>query len=130
MAAPQRSFLTILVAFTLACVAGLALTARALRLPWDPVFLGMPLYFAVLTFLLHRWQEKALAGDPKGFVQRFMTALVVKMFASVAVLVLLLLTTAERFITPMALGFAVLYLAYVVFSTIRLMRLSQHAGRP
>jgi len=129
MAAPQRSYLTVLVAFTLACVAGLALTARALHLPPNPVFLGLPLYFAVLTFLLHRWQEKALAGDPKGFVQRFMTALVVKMFASVAVLVALLLTAPDAFITPMALGFAVLYLAYVVFSTVRLMRLSQRAGR-
>lgn len=96
----------------------------------NPVFLGMPLYFAVLTYLLHRWQERALAGDPKGFVQRFMTALVVKMFASVAVLVVLLLTAPDAFITPMALGFAALYLAYVVFSTVRLMRLSRNAPRP
>ena len=125
MIAAERPILPALVALTLGCVAGLAVASHLSGLAPNPVFLGLPLYFAVLTYLLHRWQERALAGDPKGFVQRFMTALVVKMFASVAVLVVLLLTAPDNFITPIALGFAALYLIYVIFSTVRLMRLSR-----
>ncbi|MBL7953278.1 MAG: hypothetical protein JNM62_16345 [Flavobacteriales bacterium] len=125
MATPQRSFLVPLSVFTLACAAVLFVILRAVKAPITTHYLFALVYFAAITFFLHRWQENNFATDPKGFVRRFMTGLVLKMFASIAVLVVCMLLVSAELLVPFTLSFAVLYLAYLVFSTARLMRLSR-----
>lgn len=125
MATPQRSFLAPLSVFTLACAAALFFILRAVQAPITVHYFIALLYFAAITFFLHRWQENNLAADPKGFVRRFMTGLVLKMFLSIAVLVVCMLLVPGDLLVPFTLSFAVLYLAYLVFSTARLMRLSR-----
>lgn len=130
MATQQRSFLVPLSVFTLACGAAMFAILRTVQAPLTAHYLIALLYFAVFTFFLHRWQEANFATDPKGFVRRFMTGLVLKMFASIAVLVTCMLLLPPDLLVPFTLSFAVLYLAYLVFSTARLMRLSRPTARP
>lgn len=125
MAAPQRSFLGPLSLFTLACAAALFIVLRAVQAPLSTHYFLALLYFAAITFFLHRWQENTFAADPKGFVRRFMTGLVLKMFASIAVLVVGMLLVPHELLVPFTLSFAVLYLAFLAFSTARLLRLSR-----
>ena len=54
-----------------------------------------------------------------------MAALMLKMVLSVALLVLVLLRVANAEVVPAALVFAFLYLAFLTFSTARLIRLSR-----
>jgi len=130
MTTPQRSFLIPLTVFTLACGVAAFAILKAVRAPLTLHYLFTLIYFAATTFFLHRWQEGNLSTDPQGSVRRFMTGLVIKMFLSVFVLVVLLLVAPKPVIVPLALCFAVLYLAYLVFSTARLLRLSRTAPRP
>lgn len=125
MATPQRSFLVPLSVFTLACAAALFVVLRAVQASITAHYFFALIYFAAITFFLHRWQENNFAADPKGFVRRFMTGLVLKMFTSIAVLVVCMLLVPAELLVPFTLSFAVLYLAYLVFSTARLMRLSR-----
>jgi F0F1-type ATP synthase assembly protein I len=125
MATPQRSFLVPLSVFTLACAAVMFGVLHLLKAPITAHYFFALLYFAAITFFLHRWQENNFAADPKGFVRRFMTGLVLKMFASIAVLVVCMLLVPADLLVPFTLCFAVLYLAYLAFGTARLMRLSR-----
>lgn len=63
--------------------------------------------------------------DPKGFVSRFMLGLLGKMLLSLLMVVALLILLPRERSIPLALTFAVLYLAYLAFSTLRLTRLSR-----
>lgn len=125
MTTQRWSFLAPLAIFTLVCA---ALVGGVLWLLGSPItfhYLAVLFYFAVITGLVHAWQEEGLVSDPKGFVRRFMAALMGKMFLSVVILVILLLTTPIAIRIPLALTFAVLYLAFLVFSTLRLFQLSK-----
>lgn len=125
MTTRRWSFLIPLAAFTTSCALGLWLVLLATGSMMIVHYLGILLYFAVVTGILHAWQEHAIETNPKGFVHRFMIALVGKMFLSVVVLVVLLFTVPQAVSIPLALSFAVLYLLYLIFSTVRLVRLSQ-----
>ncbi len=125
MATPARSFLLPLLAFTGVCAVVLFGLLKLVKAPVTAHYAIIFLYFVSITFFLHHWQEKSLITDPKGFVRRFMTGLVLKMFASVAVLVVLMLTLPKDIMIPFTLSFALAYLAYLTFSTNRLVRLSK-----
>jgi len=83
------------------------------------------LFFGGLTLLIHLWQEHNFKTDPKGFVRRFMLGLILKMFVSLFVVVamLMLLKDSDRILTVLIFGF--LYLAFLGFSTVRLVKLSK-----
>lgn len=127
MATPGRSFLLPLVLFTLCCIGVLAGVLSLAGMHVTMHYYGIVAYFTAITAILHRWQEKGLDTDPKGFVRRFMAGLMLKMFLSVIVLVILLLTVPKHLSIPLSICFALLYLAYLAFSTVRLMRLSRTA---
>lgn len=126
----QRSFLPSLAVFTLGCAAALYAVLRAVHAPVTAHYLIAILYFPGITAFLHGWQEASFATDPKGFVRRFMLGLVLKMFISIAVLVIGMLVVPPDVLVPFTLAFAVFYLAYLVFSTTRLLRLSRSAPHP
>lgn len=66
-----------------------------------------------------------MATDPKGFVRRFMGGLMLKMLLSLGVLVVLLLRAPKETLMISGIAFAVLYLAFLSFSTVRLSSLSR-----
>ena len=66
-----------------------------------------------------------IIGDPKGFVRRFMTAMVLKMFGCLIVVVCLVFLAPRAEAIPWILCFALLYLAFLAFSVARLMRRSK-----
>ena len=70
-----------------------------------------------------------MASDPKGFVRRFMAGLMLKMLLSLAVLFALLIRAPEKNVMPNGIAFAVLYLAFLAFSTVRLSALSRKLPR-
>ncbi len=127
MTTRRWSFLAPLTIFTVCCAVVLGAILALARSPLTIHYLAVILYFALITFGLHAWQEHAFAVDPKGFVRRFMAALMGKMFLSVVVLVLLLFTVPHGIVIPLSLSFAVLYLAFLIFSTARLMKISKTA---
>ncbi len=88
--------------------------------PIEAVHFAILAYFILITGALHIWQVQGLATDPKGFVRRFMASLVIKLVVSLALLVpILMRSTGDAFFTT-GLLFAGLYLAFLVFSAIRL----------
>lgn len=98
--------------------------------PFGAPQLAMVGFLAILTGGLLLWQENGLATDPKGFMFRFMIGLMLKLISAlVAVVAILLLLPRDRAV-PLALTFAALYLAFLIFSTVRLSARSRTAPRP
>ncbi|MCB0792537.1 MAG: hypothetical protein H6595_06485 [Flavobacteriales bacterium] len=101
----------------------LAVVLRFLGVPFTGWYAALIGYFTILTLAVHLWLEGAGGRDPKLLVRRFMTVLVIKMFVSVVVVASILALLPGPSAVPLAVAFAALYLAYLAFSTIRLMRL-------
>ena len=80
----------------------------------------MLLYFGLLTAALHYWQESTIQSDPKKSVNRFMTGMVIKMMATLMVLLVTVILLPNERVLPIALPFIALYLAFLAFSTARL----------
>lgn len=129
--APRRwSFLIPILLFTAAMAVLGSIAFYGLRLALEPLHGIMLGWFAMITIGLHLWQEHALANDPKGFVRRFMAGLMLKMLLSLAVLVVLLIRAPKETVMPAGIAFALLYLAFLAFSTVRLSGLSRRLPKP
>ncbi|HMQ75106.1 MAG TPA: hypothetical protein PKE21_01910 [Flavobacteriales bacterium] len=111
--------------FTMVCGVCTALFVRlaGLSLHWG--YGAVLIHLGGVTLLLHLWQERAMVNDPKGFVRRFMAGLMLKMFVSIVAVAVVLLTLPRAQAVPLALAFALLYLAFLGFSTGRLVHLSR-----
>lgn len=96
------------------------------ELPYHPAFALTALYFTALTYVLLHWQEQAMVEDPKGFVRRFMLGLMLKMMVSLILVVCIMLLGPKQVLLPLVLSFALLYLAFLGFSTFRLVTRSRH----
>lgn len=133
MAADQRGANNPLVAvaiFSLAVGAATYAVHLLAHMPFGAPQVAMVAFLAVITAVLHTWQESALVSDPKGFMFRFMIGLVLKMVLALVAVVALLLLLPRATAVPLALTFAVLYLLFLVFSTVRLSMRSRKAPRP
>lgn len=130
MATAKRTFLPRLVLFAAAMTLAVYGTLYAIHRPFTWPYGVALAYFTLITLSLHLWQERGLQQTPMGFMQRFMGGLVVKMLGSVAVLVLLLLIVPADHALPLGVVFAVLYLAFLAFSTLRLLSISRAMPKP
>lgn len=130
MASRRWPFVVPLLLFTAACAVCTWLALHFFNVPFQAAHAGVIAYLTVATLALHAWQEGALESDPKGFVHRFMTGLVLKMFASLALLVALVFLLPREEAIPLAVAFALLYLAYLAFSTVRLSGLLRRLPKP
>lgn len=129
--APRRwSFLVPILLFTAAMAVLMWFAFFGLRIAPEPLHGFMLAWFAMITVVLHLWQEHAMAADPKGFVRRFMAGLMLKMLLSLSVLVVLLLRAPADTVMPSGIAFALLYLAFLTFSTMRLSALSRQLPKP
>lgn len=114
---------------------GLAVGALAyglsmmLHWPFGLPQLGVVGFLTLLSAVLLTWQESGLAKDPKGFMFRFMTGLVLKMLSALLVVAVILIALPRAEGVPLALLFALLYLMFLAFSTIRLNRISRKGSR-
>lgn len=125
MSPGRRSPLLPVLLFALTC-AGLTYgTLHLLGHPLHWAYAAVIGYLGLTTWLLHHWQEEAMHTDPKGFVRRFMTGLVVKMLVSLFLLLAIVFLVPGDLALPLALMFALLYLAFLGFSTARLVNLSR-----
>lgn len=84
-------------------------------------------YFAAISLVLHAWQEKS-AGEAKVFMRRFMTGLVIKLMLSLLLLVILVVVLPTDAVKPLTVVFVLLYLAFLGFSTARLVMLIRRNG--
>ncbi|HRD53388.1 MAG TPA: hypothetical protein PKY96_12150 [Flavobacteriales bacterium] len=124
--APQRwSFLAPILLFTAAVGLVLWLVFYGAQVPLERIHAFMLLWFAAITTALHLWQEHAMNTDPKGFVRRFMGGMMLKMLLSLGVLTVLLVRAPRETVLSTAIAFALLYLAFLGFSTVRLTGLSR-----
>lgn len=114
-----------LLLFTAFVAVALVATLDLLHIPPHPIFYAEIAFFATITYVLLTWQEAALVTDPKGFVRRFMTGLVVKMLVSLMLVLIIAFLAPRPQAIALVLGFALLYLAYLVFSVARLMMRSK-----
>lgn len=113
--------------FTLFCTAAtwFALGALGLRFAWP--YAAIATWFCAVSLLLHAWQERELAGDIKRFMRRFMAGLVLKLLASlVLAMVLMFLVADDR--KAVMIVFVLWYLAFLGFSTARLVMLLRSQG--
>ncbi len=123
------SFLIPIAIFTLACAAVLVAVLYFAGVPVGRGHVAMLAYFALLTAILHAWQEHAMISDPKGFVNRFMGGLVIKMMATLLVLLIAVVLLPKQRILVYALPLIALYLAFLGFSTARLTARLRKLGR-
>ena len=86
-------------------------------------------YFAAISLVLHAWQERS-AGEARVFMRRFMTGLVVKLLLSLVLLVVLLVVLPADMVKPLTVVFVLLYLAFLAFSTVRLVMLIRRPTLP
>lgn len=117
-------------AFAAAAGAVLYGVLYALHLPFTWPYAAVLAYLTAITLVLLRWQENGLRTDPKGFVNRFMLGLVLKMMLSLALIVAVLFLLPRPTALPLALSFALLYLAFLSFSTVRLSARSRSLPAP
>lgn len=129
MAAAPRPLLLPLLLFTVAVGAVLWSSLKLAGLTLGPAHLGILLYFGMASLLLHQWQERGLAGRPMLFQQRFMAGLAIKMMVSLVLLVVLVLLLPKEQVLSVAITFCALYLAYLGFSTARLVGMMRRNGR-
>jgi len=129
MAAAPRPLLVPLLLFTAAVGALLWSSLKLAGLPMGPAHAGILLYFGLASLLLHRWQERGLEGRPMLFQQRFMAGLTIKMLLSLVLLVVLVLALPKEQVLSVAITFCALYLAYLGFSTARLVGMMRRNGR-
>lgn len=92
-------------------------------------YVVMLVYFASISLVLHAWQEQS-AGDAKVFMRRFMTGLVVKLMLSLVLLVVLVVVLPTDAVKPITVVFVLLYLAFLGFSTARLVMLIRKTAAP
>lgn len=112
--------------FAAICAAATFGVLTTLHLPFTWHYGAVIAYLTGITLLLHLWQERGLITDPKGFVNRFMLGLVLKMLVSLMLIVAVVLLLPRELALPLALAFAMLYLAFLGFSTVRLMGRSRN----
>ena len=124
-----RSLIAVLL-FTIAMGAAMYAICLLAHWPFGMPQLGMLAFLAVLTAALHLWQENAMVTDPKGFMFRFMIGLVLKLGSALVAVVVILMFLPRAKAVPLALTFALLYLAFLAFSTVRLSTRSRNLPRP
>lgn len=124
-----RSLIAILLFTTAVGAATYAISLLA-HWPFGMPQLAMLAFLAALTAVLHLWQESAMVTDPKGFMIRFMIGLVLKLVSALVAVVAILMLLPRSKAVPLALTFAVLYLAFLAFSTVRLSARSRNLPRP
>ena len=118
-----------LAVFSLAVGAATYAVFQLAHWPFGRAQMAMLVFLAVLTGVLHLWQEQGLAKDPRGFMFRFMIGLVLKLAVALAVVAGMLILLPRSRAVPLALTFALLYLCFLVFSTVRLSSRSRNAPR-
>ncbi|MCC6838962.1 MAG: hypothetical protein IT230_02260 [Flavobacteriales bacterium] len=116
---PQRTLRAVAL-FTLAAGAATFAVYTLAHWPFGLPELGVLLFLGGVTALLLNWQEGAMAHDPRGFMLRFMTGLVLKLIAGLFAVAALLFLLPRSHGVRLALTFAVLYLGFLAFSTMRL----------
>lgn len=114
------SFALPLFIFSLVCAGAVWLALSFADNTFLPIQIAVLCYFALLSFILLAWQEQALVTDPKGFVRRFMLGMVLKMFISLGLLFYLISVLDNEQEKPLAATFILLYLAFLGFTTVRL----------
>ena len=120
MAPGRWSFLLPIALFTLVCAVLLLAVLYLAEVPLGRGHVGMLFYFGLFTAALHYWQEGSIDSDPKKSVNRFMAGMVIKMMATLMVLLVTVVLLPKERVLPIALPFIGLYLAFLAFSTARL----------
>jgi len=88
----------------------------------------LPLYFAVITGLIHYGVVRSFYKDPRTFVKNFLGLTVGSLFLHLCFLFIWSLThipSAKIFI----IGFCICYVAYLVFETLALLLVVRRARR-
>jgi len=119
-----------MVLFGIAVGAATYAVFRLAHWPFGLSHVAVLFFWTLLSAALQVWQEEGLITDPKGFMLRFMSGLVIKLLVALAAVAAILALLPRERAVPLALLFAVLYLAFLAFSTLRLSSRSRNAPRP
>ncbi|MBK8340155.1 MAG: hypothetical protein IPK99_09300 [Flavobacteriales bacterium] len=126
----RRSAVLPVLLFSLLCTGVTVYALHVLGVAFVWPFGLMLGWFAAVTLVLLLWQERALGPDLRPFMRRFMAGLVIKLLGSLVLLFLLLWIAPAESTKPMAVSFALLYLAYLGFGTARLVGRMRNQARP
>ncbi|MBK7085615.1 MAG: hypothetical protein IPH53_13520 [Flavobacteriales bacterium] len=120
MAKSRRTAVLPVLLFSVLCTGVTWYTLRLLSVVLTWPFAVMLVWFATVTLALLLWQERAVGADLRPFMRRFMAGLVIKLLGSLVLLFVLMRLVPTESAKPMAVSFALLYLAYLSFGTARL----------
>lgn len=120
MAEDQGSPVLPVLLFSAVCA---VITAGALHffgIPFTWPYAVVLCWFTLVSLLLLTWQERALGPDVQPFIRRFMGGMVLKLLVSLVLLIILVKVVQGVDAKPLSSTFALLYFAFLTFSTIRL----------
>ncbi len=129
--APYRAGPTVYAVLLFGLAAGALAYGLSMLLHWP---FGLPQlavwgFLTLVSAVLLNWQEAGLARDPRNFMFRFMTGLVLKMLSALLVVAVILIVLPREEGVQLAVLFALLYLMFLAFSTLRLNRISRKASQ-
>ena len=120
MAEDQRSPVLPVLLFSGVCAVITAGTLHFIGIPFTWPYAVVLCWFTLVSLLLLTWQERALGPDVQPFIRRFMGGMVLKLLVSLVLLIILVKVVQGVDPKPLSSTFALLYFAYLAFSTIRL----------
>ncbi|MBL7939695.1 MAG: hypothetical protein JNL43_10075 [Flavobacteriales bacterium] len=116
--------------FSAMCAVVTAGTLRLLGVPFTWPYALVLAWFTLVSLLLLSWQEKALGPDVRVFIRRFMGGMVLKLLVSLVLLIILVKAVRGVDPKPLSSTFALLYFAYLAFTTARLAGRLRSIQRP
>jgi len=79
-------------------------------------------WFTIISLILLTWQDRSQGPNIQPFIRRFMGGMLIKLLVSLILLFVLVKSVSKEIVSPMASTFLLLYLAYLGFSTVWLVK--------
>ncbi len=125
----QKSFLIQLIGLTLMLEFAVMVWMFAMpALYITPTLWGLPLFFMLITMLIHKTFMGALELNPRQFVTRYMLVTTVKLLSFMAILLVYVLVFRDDAIN-FVISFMIFYIIYAAFEAVSVIKLNNSANK-
>ena len=120
----MKIFLKRLLLVSAVLIALVAIMALVAENYFEPIFFAIPIYFAVVTFLLYCCVDRVIANNPKRFMSVYMLLQFGEMFLHIGVLFLFIYFNFG-IMKMFLIYFVVAYIVYTIFGKRELVKLAK-----
>ncbi len=120
----MKTFLKRLLLVSAVLIALMATMALVAENYFEPIFFAIPIYFALVTFLLYCCVDRVIANNPKRFMSVYMLLQFGEMFLHIGVLFLFIYFNFG-IMKMFLIYFVVAYIVYTIFGKRELVKLAK-----